>query len=137
MSSGGLESVEDGHADVHQDHVREGAPGEVDGLAAGGRGAGDQHVVLGVDQCCEAVADRGLVVGDEYADHRLGWYGSSACTPKPIAARTGVERAADRFGALAHSGDADPRLSCRCRCDDAPAPFSISSDEAGGVEARG
>jgi hypothetical protein len=32
---------------------------------------GEDHVLLCVDQRGEAVADRGLVVGDEHADHQL------------------------------------------------------------------
>jgi hypothetical protein len=69
---GGVEPVEHGHADVHEDHVREGAAGHVDSLASVRGGAGDLHVLLGVDERGEAVADRRLVVGDEDADHRPG-----------------------------------------------------------------
>lgn len=70
---GGFESVEDGHADVHQDDVGEGAAGEVDGLASVGGLPCDGHVGLGVDEGGESVAYGGLVVGDEDADHRAGW----------------------------------------------------------------
>ena len=52
--------------------MREAAAGEVDGHATVGGGAGDLHVVLGVDQRGESVADRGLVVGDKDADHGSG-----------------------------------------------------------------
>ena len=68
----GLESVEHGHADVHQDHVREGASGEVDGLAPVARLGCEVHVLLRVDERGEALADRRLVVSDEHADHRPG-----------------------------------------------------------------
>ena len=66
-----FDPVEDGHANVHHDDVREDAPGEVDGFAAVAGFAGDLHLLFGGDQCGEAGADGGLVVGDENADHAL------------------------------------------------------------------
>ena len=135
ISRGGLESVEDGHADVHQDHVREGAPSEVDRLAAGARGAGDLHVVLRVDQRCESVADRGLVVGDEDADHRLGLVGQLGMHAKPVC-RVGpassvppIAVARSRIPAIPIPGFAPLPFG------DAPAAIlDIEYRQAGGVE---
>jgi hypothetical protein len=64
---GRFKPVEDGHADVHQDDVREHPPRDIDGFAAVAGLAGDLHVLLAGDQCGEACADGGLVVGDEAA----------------------------------------------------------------------
>ena len=66
----GLETVEHRHADVHQDDVREDPAREIDGLAPVGCLGDDLQLVLGVDQRGEPAAYRGLVVGDEDADHR-------------------------------------------------------------------
>jgi hypothetical protein len=51
--------------------VREHPSGEVDSLASVARLTGDEHAVLGVDQRGGSDADRGSIIGDEHADHRL------------------------------------------------------------------
>ena len=66
---GCFQAVEDGHADVHQHDVWEGSACEVDGFPAVAGFADDLHLLLGRDQCGEAGADGGLVVGDEDPGH--------------------------------------------------------------------
>ena len=68
---GGLQAVELGHADVHQDDVRMEARGLADGFDAV-VGLGDHlDVVLVCEQQPEAGAHHRLVVGDEDADGAL------------------------------------------------------------------
>jgi hypothetical protein len=68
---GGLESVELGHADVHQHDGGSEAGRLADGLDPVARLGDDLDVGLAGEQHAEACADHRLVVGDEDADaHR-------------------------------------------------------------------
>ena len=85
------------------------AAGELDGLGAVARLAGDLHVGLGLDDHPHAAAHERLVVGDEDADHARcsSPTGSRAATRKPPSgARLGLERAAVERRALAHADQA-------------------------------
>ncbi len=69
---GGLNSVQHGHADVHQHDV---GPIEIDephGVGAVGSLAHDLHVVLGLENHAEALAQEGLVVGQHHPDAHAG-----------------------------------------------------------------
>jgi hypothetical protein len=79
-SACGLESVELGHADVHEDHVGCEFAGAFEGLESVGRFADDFDVLLGFEDHAKAAAHERLVVGDEHPDHGLDWSGSRACT---------------------------------------------------------
>ena len=68
-SPGGLQAVDPGHPDVHQDHVGALATGQVDRLPAVGGLADDLQVLRGVDEDPEPGADQGLVVGEQHPDH--------------------------------------------------------------------
>ena len=91
QAAGGLDAVEDRHADVHHDDV---GPGALDGLD-GGRTVGglghDGHVRLLVDQEPDAGADHLLVVDECDADHAgLRWRrtGGVGAVVGPVAAGT-------------------------------------------------
>src|SRR5690348_7989849 len=64
--------------------MREHTSREVDRLAAGGSLGDDLHLVLRVDQCCESTPHRGLIVGNDHADHGPP-YGRPASTRNPCA----------------------------------------------------
>ena len=61
----GLDAVEVGHVDIHNDDVGAEVPGEFDGVAAGGGFADDFEIGVGGEDGAEAVADEGVVVGEE------------------------------------------------------------------------
>ena len=82
---GGLEPVESGHADVHQEHVGPGRLGDGDGVVAV-VGFADEFEVVGVaDHRGEAGAHERLVVGDGDADGHVdaGLTGRRALTTNP------------------------------------------------------
>ncbi len=68
----GLDAVQPGHPDVHHDHVGVQVGGLGDGVGAVLGQAHDLDAGLGVEEDGEALADHGLVIGDEHAD-RHGW----------------------------------------------------------------
>jgi len=74
----GLDPVEAGHSDVHQNHVRSHGAGNLDRLSAVGRLADHGDVFLSLEDGVEAGTDERLVVGDEHADH--DWRGRLART---------------------------------------------------------
>jgi hypothetical protein len=76
----GLEPVEFGHADVHEDHVGCELAGACEGLESVGRLADDLDVLLGFEDHPKAAAHERLVVGDEHPDHGLDRSGSCPCT---------------------------------------------------------
>src|SRR6185369_3097798 len=65
---GGVGAVEQRHGEIHQDDVRLQAQGGLDRGAAAGDLADDPDVGLGLEQQAQAVADHGVVVGDQYGD---------------------------------------------------------------------
>lgn len=84
-----LEAVEPGHADVHEDYVGAGCPGDGDGFLAVGRLADDVEVVGEIEQGAETGAHDGLVVGQRHPHPRVSCHacvpssGSMARTAKP------------------------------------------------------
>src|SRR6266699_2187231 len=82
---GRLDSVHARHLDIHQDEVGFLAPGEFDGLGAGGRFADRGQVRCGVHENAEATANQGLVVGDQNTDGHapVPASGNTAVTRKP------------------------------------------------------
>src|SRR5207302_4280502 len=81
--AGRLESVEDRHPDVHQDHIGIRLARKLDGVAAVFRLADDLDAVLGVEQGAEPGAHERLVVCQQYADHGTPPIGRWADTRKP------------------------------------------------------
>src|SRR5207249_8451629 len=64
---GGLDPVDAGHLQVHQDHVRPELGHQLDGLLAVGGRAHDLHPRIFVEEPGKAVAEERLVVGDDDA----------------------------------------------------------------------
>ena len=77
--AGGGETVELGHADVHQDDVGLLLARERERLAAVARLADHPDVVLGVEEGAEAAADERLVVRKQDLDPRSPSGGSRSC----------------------------------------------------------
>ena len=90
--AGGLDAVEAGHADVHEDHVRADLAGQCYGLCSVGGLAGDLDAGLAFENEPEADPYQLLVVRDEhpYSHGPAGTSpsGSSTviCSPVPVAA---------------------------------------------------
>ena len=63
---GGLQAVQFGHPDVHEDHVGAGAPDRVDRLPAVG-GLGDHVDAVAGQDHPEAGPDQRLIIGDHDA----------------------------------------------------------------------
>ena len=76
----GLETVELGHADVHQHDVGTERPDQVDRVAAVRRFADDLDLGLGVEDHAEPGAHECLVVDEQHADHDAASTGSCART---------------------------------------------------------
>ena len=105
---GCLDAVHARHADVHDDHVGAGVPGELDRLGSGSGLAGHVDVGCLLDQHAQARADQRLVVGQDDPDgHRAGAGSGQPGGDAEAAAgaRAGREVAAEQRGALAHAGD--------------------------------
>ena len=117
----GLDAVELGHADVHQDDVGLQPLGLLDGVEAVGGLADDLEVVLGVEDHAEPGAHERLVVGDQQA-HAHARLNSSHVERKASRARAsrrrpgpGLELAAVEPHALAHAHEAVPAAVGTCR----------------------
>jgi len=82
---GCLDAVHARHADVHDDHVGAGVPGEPYRLGSGSGLAGHVDIGSPLDQPAQSGPDERLVVGeDDLDDHRTGaGTGSRAATRKP------------------------------------------------------
>lgn len=87
--SGGFESVHFGHADVHQDHVRPFAFGELHGFVTVGRFADDVDTVLGTEQREESASDEGLIVSDGDSD-RGSHRDTPTVLPLPVSGLDGI-----------------------------------------------
>ena len=91
--AGGLDAVDLGHPDVHQDDVGSLAAGQRYRLAPVGRLAGDFHVGDGVDEQPEGGAQQRLVVGEQDADRH-------GVTGLPLRSGPGVVAAGSRGTAV-------------------------------------
>src|SRR5689334_10564284 len=85
---GSRQAVHARHADVHQDHIGFQGPGQLNGLAAGGRVGDDLDIALKFGDRPQAVAYQGLVVSDQDPDlvaHLTAptATGNRACTRNP------------------------------------------------------
>ena len=76
---GGLQTVEQRHRDVHHHHGGTEFPGQLHGLAAGGRFADHLDVAFGLQHLPKALADDRVVFGQQDGDafHRHSRFGSS------------------------------------------------------------
>ena len=64
-SPGGVDAIEVGHLQVHDDHIRPVQDGLADGGLAGGGLAHDLHFGQGGQCGLQPLADQGVVVGDQ------------------------------------------------------------------------
>jgi hypothetical protein len=69
--AGGLEAIDPGHPDVHQDHVGALGARQLHRLLAVDRLADHLDVSVRLEQHPEAGPDQRLVVGEEHPDHEL------------------------------------------------------------------
>ena len=87
--SGGLQTVQNRHAHIHQNHVRPQIPGQTHRLCSVGSLPDDGDVGLRVQQRTEPFPHHGLIVGDEAGGaHSAGgaiglWRGKRATTANP------------------------------------------------------
>src|SRR5919204_1871802 len=81
---GGLEAIDVGHADVHENDFRSYLPRQPDGILAGGRLAHHLDVGRRVEQHPEPGTYQCLVIGEENPDHGVApLVGSAARTRNP------------------------------------------------------
>ena len=92
----GRDPVEHGHAHVHEDDVGAVELGQAHGVGAVGRLAHDLHVLLGLEDHAEPLAQQGLVVGqddpDRHGEVEALQSRSVAVTSQPPAARGAARR---------------------------------------------
>jgi hypothetical protein len=108
----GLETVHDGHPDVHQDDIGLGLDDEVDGVRSVGGAVDDVEVGGRIEEYAESGPQQGLVVDHGHADHRAcvpGPTGSSTQSRDPVRQRLGFQRAAEERGPLADAAEAVAR----------------------------
>src|SRR6185437_1125312 len=111
-ATGGLDAVQPRHVQVHDDHVRLGLPGQLDGLGPAGGGPGELGVRAVGQQGGQAVAEQRVIVGDQDPDR----FGHSCSRPGRWAL---ILVPCGRLGSITRS---PPSSVTRSRIDAMPTP---------------